>query len=187
MTKTVFLSGSRKLSRLNDVIRRRLDKMMTQGLRIIVGDASGADKALQSYLAEAHYEHVVVYCAGDVCRNNVGNWLVENIKAGLKLKGRDFYTAKDKVMASKADFGLVLWDGKSTGSISNVLELMYSGKKVAVYFSPEKKFHDLGRASDIETLLQLCERSDYRAMNDKIHVGRRLENLRAAQQGALNL
>lgn len=181
MKKTVFLSGSRKLSRLNDLIRGRLDKMMDQGLHIIVGDANGADKALQSYLAEARYENVVVFCAGDRCRNNVGEWPVENVIVSQKLKGRDFYAEKDKAMASKADFGFVLWDGKSTGSIGNVLELMNSGKKVAVYFSSEKKFHDLKQASDVENLLQLCESSDYRAMNDKIHVRRRLDDLRSAQ------
>ena len=33
-------------------------------------------------------------------------------------------TQKDKAMAAEADYGFVLWDGKSSGSISNVFELL---------------------------------------------------------------
>ena len=45
---TVFLSGSRHLSRINDKIRGRLENMTTGGLHIIVGDANGADKVMQT-------------------------------------------------------------------------------------------------------------------------------------------
>ncbi len=65
MTYTVFLSGSRKISRLNDDIRLRLDKITSQGLSIIVGDANGADKSIQTYLANIHYNYVTVFCSGE--------------------------------------------------------------------------------------------------------------------------
>jgi hypothetical protein len=74
MTTTVFLSGSRKISRLTDQVRVRLKNMIDQGFYIVVGDANGADKAIQSYFADCEYDKVVVFCAGDVCRNNVGDW-----------------------------------------------------------------------------------------------------------------
>ena len=74
---TVFLSGSRQLSRLNASIETRISNMIEKGLRIIVGDASGADKAMQTFLSDAKYSNVIVYCAGETCRNNIGprGWL----------------------------------------------------------------------------------------------------------------
>jgi hypothetical protein len=184
---TVFLSGSRKISRLNDSIRHRLRNIIDRRFNIIIGDANGADKALQDYLAVSCYENVVVFCAGSVCRNNVGNWPVRNIDVDSKLKGRDFYTQKDKAMALEADYGFVLWDGKSAGSINNVLELMKNGKAVVVYYGPEKTFHTLKQASDVQMLLRHCDESDYRSINNKIHFVSRLEDLQASLQPSFNL
>jgi hypothetical protein len=187
MTYTVFLSGSRKISRLNDEIRLRLKTITSKEFKVVVGDANGADKALQSYLADIHYEHVTVFCAGDVCRNNVGAWVQKNIEVDHKLKGRDFYAEKDKAMAAAADYGFVLWDGRSAGSINNVLEMMKNGKPVVIYFSPDKSFHALKEASDVKKLMQRCDARDYREMNDKVHVDRRLRDLHLPIQGTLSL
>ena len=96
---TVFLSGSRKIGRLNDMIHSRIDNILERGFRVIVGDANGADKAMQHYLADRAYKNVIVYSSGSECRNNVGNWKVKNIMVNKKLRGRDFYTQKDITMA----------------------------------------------------------------------------------------
>jgi hypothetical protein len=183
----VFLSGSRTINRLNDSIRGRLKNILDQRFNVIIGDANGADKALQAYLAEAHYDKVVVYCAGSVCRNNVGEWPVKKIDVDPKLSGRDFYTQKDNAMALRADYGFVLWDGKSAGSINNVLELMKNGKAVVVYYGPAKTFHNLKQVSDVQTLLRHCDEGDYRSINNKIHFVSRLEDLRSLLQSSLNL
>ncbi len=183
---TVFLSGSRTISRLNDLIRTRLNNIVEKGFRVIVGDANGADKALQSFLAHAQYDNVMIFCAGDICRNNLGSWPTENVAVDPKLKGRDFYTQKDKAMASEADYGFVLWDGKSVGSINNVLELMKFGKPVVVYFGPEKIFHSLKQADDVQKLLRHCDANDYREINRTVHLNRRLGELRPTMQKSLD-
>jgi hypothetical protein len=154
---TVFLSGSRKINRLNDVIRGRIQNIVDQGFNVVVGDANGADKAMQSFLSERVYPNVFVYCAGQTCRNNMGSWDTEKVTVDPKLKGRAFYTQKDKVMADVADYGLILWDGKSAGSINNVFELLKNGKKAVVYFSPRKEFFSVKTAGDIEDLLHHCD------------------------------
>jgi hypothetical protein len=182
---TVFLSGSRQISRLNDVIRVRLKKIIEGGLRVIVGDANGADKAMQSFLSEAHYQNVEVFCSGDVCRNNVGDWPVRNITVSPRLKGREFYAQKDMAMAEEADIGLVLWDGKSAGSVSNVLQLMQSGKPVVVYFGPQRAFYTLRNSDDFQSLLANCPAADYRAIDHKVHIERRLENMSQPPQCSL--
>ncbi len=154
---TVFLSGSRTLSRLNDAIRARLRNMVDNKLSVVIGDASGADKAMQSYLAGITYPNVTVYCSGSHCRNNVGKWKTQLISVDPNLKGRDFYVAKDRAMAAKADFGFVLWDGKSAGSIGNVVELTKRAKKVVLYLAPDRKFYKLLTEGDLAALLDKCD------------------------------
>ena len=72
MTK-IFIAGSRRLSRLNVDVKRRIDTMIDKGFTILVGDANGADQALQRYLAEKGYRHVIVHCMANNCRNNVAD------------------------------------------------------------------------------------------------------------------
>jgi hypothetical protein len=184
---TVFLSGSRKVSRLNDLIRSRIKNMVEQGFRIVVGDANGADKALQAYLAHTQYQNVMVFCAGSACRNNIGSWNVKNVEVTGKRAGREFYAEKDKAMANEADFGLVLWDGKSAGSINNIFELVKRCKPVVVYFAPEKQFYNLKHPSDVRALLGRCTEDVYDSISRKVHIERRLEELGAPMQGSFAL
>lgn len=184
---TVFLSGSRKINRLNDVIRGRIQNIVDQGFRVVVGDANGADKAMQTYLAEKLYPNVAVYCAGDTCRNNVGEWKTEKVRVDAKLKGRAFYTQKDKVMASEADFGFVLWDGKSEGSINNVFELLGKGKKAVVYFSPRKEFFNVKSAEDIRELMRLCDPVASREFQGSRNLRRQMEALNIADQPSFDM
>ncbi len=160
--------------------------MVEQGFHIVVGDANGADKALQSYLAAQDYRNVVVFCAGQECRNNVGGWEVNEVPVNPKLKGRAFYTQKDKEMAARADYGLVLWDGKSVGSITNVYELLKSGKKVVVYFSPEKRFMNVNDLGDVDTLIKNCELPENHAIYKTLDSSRNLEDTRPAVQEELD-
>lgn len=165
---TVFLSGSRKISRLTAEIRSRLDNMIQNGLRIIVGDANGADKAMQGYLANARYPDVTVYYVGTAPRNNVGHWLAEEVPTKDGLSGRDFFAQKDRKMSKIADFGFVLWDGKSSGSVQNILWLMQDGKKIVVYYLPEHRFYNLKEQSELVGLFSKCNRSDIADIEKKI-------------------
>ena len=183
---TVFLSGSRKISRLNGLVQSRIQNMLDQGFHIVVGDANGADKALQIYLAKQGYRNVVVFCAGQDCRNNVGGWEVNEVPVNPKLRGRDFYTQKDKEMASQADYGLVLWDGKSVGSITNVYELLKCGKKAVVYLSPEKRFMSVNDLNDVDTLIKNCELPENHEIHKTLDLSRNLEDSRPGVQGAFN-
>ena len=184
---TVFLSGSRKISRLNDMIRSQIQNMLDQGFYVVIGDANGADKALQGYMAGRNYRNVSVFCAGRVCRNNVGDWDVREVLVDPKLKGRAFYTQKDKKMASMVDCGFVLWDGKSAGSINNVLELLKNGKKTDVYLWPEKRFVNVAGFNDLDVLAQNCQLSDYRAIRKTLGMNNELDRPRSGVQGELNL
>ena len=78
---TVFIGGSRRVSRLPAAARDRVDNVIEKGLAVSVGDANGADKAVQKHLADARYDRVTVYCSGDSCRNNIGQWKTRHVKA----------------------------------------------------------------------------------------------------------
>ena len=75
---TVFIGGSRAVSRLNEDLRARLDDFIQPGCTIFVGDANGADKAVQQHLAARGHPQVVVYCM-DRRRNNVEGWPIKQI------------------------------------------------------------------------------------------------------------
>lgn len=165
---TVFVSGSRSLGRLNDDVRARLDNMIEKGHRIIVGDANGADKAMQTYLAGKGYSNVTIFHVGKSPRNNIGMWPTQNVEAGEQRSGRDFYAQKDKKMAVLADFGFVLWDGKSAGSVQNMLWLADRGKKLVVYLAPQHDFHSFSGEGDLLDFLAGCDEATIDEIGRKI-------------------
>ena len=50
---TVFVGGSRRISRLSAQAKDRLDNVIGSGFHVLVGDANGADKAVQKHLLES--------------------------------------------------------------------------------------------------------------------------------------
>ena len=107
----------------------RLNTIINSDFSVIVGDANGADKAIQEHLKTLACHTVTVFCSGVRCRNNLGGWPTRHIDVPASAKGFQFYAAKDRQMAREADFGLMLWDGKNAGTVLNVLRLIGAGKK----------------------------------------------------------
>ena len=142
MTK-VFIGGSRRLSQLNKDVKGRLDNIIEKGFTVIVGDANGADKAVQRYLASKHHQKVIVFCMTGECRNNLGKWPTRDITAAPDARGFAYFSTKDRVMVEEADYGLMLWDGKSRGTLTNVVDLVRQGRPVVVYVAPAKAFATL--------------------------------------------
>ena len=151
MTK-VFIGGSRAVSRLNDLIRAQMDDLMRKGCMILIGDANGADKAVQQHFADSQYRNVTVFCM-DRCRNNVGGWETRSITSENRKYDFAYYAQKDLAMAREAHCGVMLWDGKSKGTLNNVLNLLHDCKKVLVYYAPFKAFHKLSNEDDFRVLI----------------------------------
>jgi hypothetical protein len=147
MTK-VFIGGSRRVTTLTPEVRRRLDQIIENKLLVLVGDANGADKAVQQYLHGRRYDLVEVFCTGGHCRNNAGSWRVNDIPAPHAQRDFAFYEAKDREMTEESSVGLMLWDGKSKGTLANVHRLLDSGKKVVLWIAPEKTFRTLKSVAD---------------------------------------
>jgi hypothetical protein len=152
---TVFIGGSRAVARLNTTIRQRLDDLIQRGCLIFIGDANGADKAVQQHFADRDYRNIIVFCVGS-CRNNIGNWEVRKVEADSSRKDFAYYATKDVAMA-EAKCGVMLWDGRSKGTLHNIVNLIGANKKVLVYFSPERAFHKLSTPQDLDALLSRCD------------------------------
>lgn len=142
---------------MNPVIRAKLDHLISRKCTILIGDANGADKAVQQHFAERRYQNVVVYRM-DRCRNNVGHWPTRQVSRPGAPKDFAYYAAKDQAMAEDATCGVMLWDGKSKGTLNNIQNLIWAGKKTLVYLAPEKVFHKLSSEEDLRALLDRCDK-----------------------------
>lgn len=149
---SVFIGGSRRLGRVNAEIAVRLDNIIQKGLRVIVGDANGFDRAAQQYFADHGYRSVVVYCTNGQCRNNVGNWPKQAVEFRGGSGGIEFYTAKDDAMLRDATFGLFAWDGKSKGTLRNIRKMAEQGKPSAVYLSTVSRFATIRNVDQMSNL-----------------------------------
>lgn len=163
---TIFIGGSRHVSRLPAEVKNRLNNVISSGHRVIVGDANGADKAVQKHFSDAAYDKVTVFCSGDSLRNNLGGWTTHKVTTRENVKGFQFYAAKDREMAREADFGLMIWDGKSVGTVLNVLRLVRAGKIAVLFSVPDKHAINIKTTADWEVFLNRCSdelRYDLRA------------------------
>lgn len=177
----VFLSGSRKIGRLNEEIRLRIDSMIEKRLGLVIGDANGADKAMQAYLAESDYRDVTVYFVGDAPRNNIGRWPEKHVLAHESLSGRDYYAQKDKHMSTLADFGFILWNGQSAGSVQNMLWLLSDKKKVVVYLSPQGRFYNVKTQDELIEMLLMCDEETLDDLGKKVALPDRLQRANRRQ------
>lgn len=173
MTKVVF-GGSRKLGRLNDAIRERMDNIVAKEYSVLIGDANGADRAMQEYLAQKNYPHVQVFCAGSACRNNVGKWETRFVASDKHPGSFESYVVRDKKMIEEADYGFMVWDGNSKGTLNNVVNLLDMAKPVLVYFSPRSTFLTLKSMDDLAGLLALCESRTLKMLDSSLGLSKRL-------------
>ena len=56
-------------------------------------------------------------------------------------------------MSEQADYGLMLWDGRSRGTLTNIVHLAREGKPVVVYVAPENSFYTLRQSRQLAELL----------------------------------
>jgi hypothetical protein len=136
----IVLAGSIQVSVLPQEVIEQLNYWMESECNFLIGDAPGADTAFQSYLLKVDYKLVTIFTSNDEVRNNSGGWASEIIDSGLKSNGHARHSAKDRHMTQLAEIGLMLWDGKSAGTLANIIDLLRQGKECFVYVLTEKSF-----------------------------------------------
>lgn len=130
-SQTVFVSGSLSVTELSDFAKAHIRSIVTNHMNVLIGDAYGADKLIQQELYNKYdYPFVTVYASNGKVRNNAG-YKVKTVAVPTYIYGREFYTYKDVAMSNDCDFGFMLWDGKSKGTLNNI-ERMLSMKKLSI-------------------------------------------------------
>ena len=102
---------------------------------MVVGDADGADTAIQTTLFEQGGSNTTVNevkkrqraamgQSGETIWADVDNGPIHSVTPDLAPGSRAYFTAKDVAMAEAADYGLMMWDATSTGTLGNLIELL---------------------------------------------------------------
>jgi len=163
----VFISGSRRIRLLSPEVRERLDRMVEKRLPLVIGDARGADLAVQEYLSSRGYDLVSVFTADETPRHNVGGWPLRRIQPSHKRRDFDYYATKDREMAREATVGFLIWDGESRGTLMNILRLVALEKTAVVYVEPEKAFSEVRTRDDFERLARGLNQEATRRLHEQ--------------------
>jgi len=131
--EVIFLGGSKTIGQIPDRITQFLELFMSENAHFLIGDCHGADLAIQTYLHSKGYRNVTVYCSGDKCRLNVGDWDIKHIPVVEEYNGYSFYQAKDIAMINECSAALMLWDGKTRGTANNIDALKQRGVPIFTY------------------------------------------------------
>lgn len=177
----VFISGSMSIRNLDKNVKDRIDNIVESGYQIIVGDASGVDSSIQKYLISKEMKLVLVYCSGDSPRNNLGHWQVSKIETAAPSGTRAFFTAKDLKMAEDCDYGLMVWDTKSTGTLGNAIELLKMKKLALVYVNKTKEFLKIKEITDLEKLIAYMSSSALEKADKKIKIKEVIQSFKHQQ------
>lgn len=129
----VMLGGSLRLRALPKPLRPELEDLVEGGNSFLIGDAGGIDAHFQRLFKEWGVSQVLVHYSGLEPRYNLGSWPSQRIDSGLKSTSAAMHGAKDRVMVASADRGLMVWDGSSVGTITNILDLAGSLKPWALW------------------------------------------------------
>jgi len=178
---TVFIAGSISINRLHKKVQERIGKIVSADFDVVVGDADGADTSIQRCLTDYGATKVTVYCAGDAPRNNVADWPVHNVYPRAKAGSRAYFTAKDLEMARNSDYGLMIWDSKSTGTLSNVVELLRQKKKSVVFVNKYDDFVNVSDKNGLDELLTCMSAHARAKAEEKVNLSKMIAEIEQDQ------
>ena len=156
-SQTVFVSGSLSVTELSDFAKVHVRSIVTNRMNVLIGDAYGADKAIQQELYKKYdYPFVTVYASNGKVRNNAG-YKVKTVAVPPYIHGREFYTYKDVAMSKDCDFGFMLWDGKSKGTLNNIERLLNMNKLSIICLSNRHKSFKIEKRQQLDNMLDFIK------------------------------
>lgn len=156
LIKSIFIAGPRAIRKLDPKVIKKLNDIKEGNNKVHVGDANGVDKLIQSFYSGNEYNNVEVFASEGKARNNLGDWTINNVKVDSKLKGFKYYTQKDKAMAKESDYGFMIWNGESRGTLNNMINLRIEGKEILLYFTPTKEFYYIDKNRKLLDIVNGC-------------------------------
>ena len=170
-----------RIKNLDNKVLERINNIINSQYEVIVGDADGVDSSIQAYLQSKKVKSVTVYCTGTQPRKNIGRWLVKKNETDAKPGTRAYFTAKDISMAEDCDYGLMIWDSKSTGTLSNAIELLKRKKSSVVYINKAKEFINIKDVEDLEKLITFMSESAFLKADAKLKIKRKVAAFKNVQ------
>lgn len=157
-TQTVFVSGSLSVTELSDFAKAHVRSIVTNRMNVLIGDAYGADKSIQQELYKKYdYPFVTVYASNGKVRNSIGDRKVKAVDVPPYIHGREFYTYKDVAMSNDCDFGFMLWDGKSKGTLNNIERLLSMDKLSIICLSNRHKSFKIENRQQLDDMLDFIK------------------------------
>lgn len=162
----IFIGGSRGIKTLDENVYNCLVAFYKssiykiyetgKGDEVLIGDAEGVDILVQEFYHKLKRSSVTVFACEGKARHNAGGWKVENIAVESTVKDFSYYSQKDKAMAKAADCGFMIWNGKSKGTLCNIINLIQLNKPVTVYFTPTKELFSIKNIKELTDLIKMC-------------------------------
>lgn len=152
----IFIAGARSITALDTYVQEKMLSIYHKGHEIIVGDCYGVDASVQKFYAALDYEKVTVFASNGRARNNIGRWPIEAVAVPASIRGFDFYRQKDIAMANEAEYGFMIWDGESRGTLNNIITMVSQHKPVLVYLSKQSKPIVVKTPEGITKLTEIC-------------------------------
>lgn len=123
--KKLLLMGSKAFrARLPLAIKKKCDEAINRKMKIVVGEAPGANWRFQDYLHAKGYRNVVVGHAKSI-RYNVGNWKTRQY-------GLDVHERETR-MIEECTSAIIVWADKSGVIAENLEILKRAGKPTFIY------------------------------------------------------
>jgi hypothetical protein len=170
----IFLGGSRDIYELPAPAIERIGLIVAAEHGVLVGDAPGADAEMQGLLAGYNYEHVGVFHAGAEPRNNLGDWAAYHTPPPDGVQGFAFHAEKDREMARRADFGLMVWDGASPGTCLDALRLALMASPCVVYDTMRGRVATVHNVADWRAMLHNADPDIRREVEARMTADERL-------------
>lgn len=158
----IFIAGARNIKALDDNVKGHISSICEKGHDILVGDCYGVDASIQMLCVKKNYKNVTIYASNGLARNNIGHWTVKSIPVNPSVRGFDFYRQKDLAMSHDADFGYMVWDGVSKGTLCNIISLISQNKLTEVHLAPVSKTLRIQTHDDLEKLIAACPQETQR-------------------------
>lgn len=183
--KKVFISGSIDIKELSDLAKQSIKKIVNNKFTILVGDAYGIDFLVQKYLSEINYTNVIVYSIKRKARNFLNDSfhlktidyennadylsLCDEEKKEIEYSERKKQFFKDIAMVNDTDYLLAIWDGKSEGTKSNIINGIKLNKQVKVYISEEILPKHLITVESIEKIYEDNSGIGFKELKDRFN------------------
>ena len=152
----IFIAGARSVQKLDTAVKQRLMTIYKKGYDVLVGDCYGIDTSVQKFYHDLGYKNVTVFASNGKARNNIGGRNIHSVPVPSYVRGFDLYKQKDIAMADEADYGFMIWDGVSRGTLNNTVNLITRHKSVLMYLTSAERMFVIKTSDDLSKIIDGC-------------------------------